>query len=96
MRTDGSDVPVGTTSDPDRGSTMEFGAIKAQLRFLQGDVLTIIEASFSDTEQRKAVKDLVSGAFKRRIDWFQELCFGSDSPRGVIIDSGVAPIDQKE
>ena len=43
---------------------MEVSALK---RYLEGKVLTIVDASFNDNEQRKAVKDLVRDAI-----WSQE------------------------
>lgn len=38
-------------------------------KFLLGKVLTIIDASYSDIEQRNAVKDLIKQAFHTQVDW---------------------------
>lgn len=42
-------------------------AMETQFNFLLGKLLTIVDASFSDQEQRKAVKDLV-----RNVVWEQK------------------------
>lgn len=53
---------------------LEFNAISAQLNFLKGEVLTIVDASYSETIQRKAVKDLIHSVFSAKVSWFYELC----------------------
>lgn len=53
--------------------SLHIGAIEAQLSFLKGEILTIVDAAFSDETQRKAVKDLVRDRFKVRSDWFREI-----------------------
>lgn len=40
--------------------------IDSQLRFLEGKVLTVVDAAFSDREQRKAVKDLTRQQFREQ------------------------------
>lgn len=52
---------------------LDGGALSAQLNILLGDVLTIVDASFQDSIQRKAVKDLVKGKFYARMDWIVRL-----------------------
>lgn len=45
-------------------------AVDAQINsLLLGKVLTIIDASYSDIQQRQAVKDLVKQAFYNQVDW---------------------------
>lgn len=43
------------------------GAI-AQFRFLEGKVLTIIDASTEDVRKASAMKDLVKGAFRQQMN----------------------------
>lgn len=40
-------------------STISYDQVTAMGKYLEGRLLTVIEASFSDPVQRKAVKDLV-------------------------------------
>lgn len=55
---------------------LHYPTIQAQLKFLMGRVLTIIDASYKqqEQEQRKAVKDLVKNEFSRQLSWIFELC----------------------
>ena len=54
------------------------GTVFAQINFLQGRVLTLMDASFSDPVQRKAAKDLVKAQFRDRISYMRRL-IGDDS-----------------
>lgn len=54
-------------------SNFSFEAVTAQMNFLQGNVLTIVDAAFTDPIQRKAVKDLVKAQFIRQINWIAEM-----------------------
>lgn len=56
---------------------LEFSAIEAQLGHLEGKILTIIDASYSDERQLNAVKGLVKKMFREQRDWIGELCGGS-------------------
>lgn len=53
---------------------LPYSAIEAQVRYLMGDVLTVIDASFSEGEQKKAVKDLIKSKFSAKLSWLYELC----------------------
>jgi len=53
---------------------LEYSAIESQMRFLEGKVLTIIDASYGDLVQRKAIKDLIKGVFGSQMSWIYELC----------------------
>lgn len=60
-----------TTNDAQ--ATILASTVEAQTSFLMGRVLTIADASFSDKDQRKAVKDLLRGAIRdyaERLDSF--------------------------
>ena len=46
---------------------MNYRTCEKHLRHLQGRVLTIIDASHADQDQRKAVKDLVNSAFSSKM-----------------------------
>lgn len=48
--------------------------IESQLRHLLGEVLTIVDASYTSDLQRKAVKDLIKNAYSAKMSWVYELC----------------------
>lgn len=56
---------------------LPHSAIETQVKFLQGKVLTVIDAAFADREQKKAVKDLINQQFREQLDWIYELCHGT-------------------
>ncbi len=45
----------------------------AQFGFLEGKILTIIDAAFSDGTQRKAVKDLARNAFRDQMNHMEAI-----------------------
>jgi hypothetical protein len=47
---------------------IDISVISTQLRFLEGKILTIIDASYSDPIQRKAVKDLITDAIWKQYE----------------------------
>lgn len=51
---------------------MEYRQIESHLRQLQGRILTIIDASYPDGIQRKAVKDLINVQFSRKMSEVSE------------------------
>lgn len=51
------------------GPMVPLDAVEAQFGFLEGKVLTVLDASFGDREQRKAAKDLVRSAFRSQRDY---------------------------
>ena len=55
--------------------------IVARLKSLQGRILTIVDASFQDPEQRKAVKTLVSKEFRLEMTRVSDF-FGDDEGYG--------------
>lgn len=54
---------------------LDADVIGGQLFFLQGKVLTIIEASVTNTEQLKAIKDLVKNAFSDQQSYILQMCY---------------------
>lgn len=54
-----------------------LGSFQAQFKFCQGKVLTIIDAVFQDTEQRKAVKDLINKVFSEQLNHVENIAYGS-------------------
>ena len=54
---------------------LHYSAIESQISFLQGKVLTIVDASYSDERQLKAVKDLIKSAFHNQRTWILEMCY---------------------
>ena len=58
--------------------TLSIGTVHTQLSYVEGEVLTHVDAAFSDIEQRKAFKSLMRTLFKQRHNWFDELAYGSE------------------
>ena len=54
---------------------LKVGVVQSQVKFLQGKVLTIIDASFTDKVQRKAVKTLINKAFNDQLTYIWNLCW---------------------
>ena len=54
--------------------SLQYNAIESQMRFLEGKVLTVIDASYGDLVQRKAVKDLIKDKFSSQMSWIYKLC----------------------
>ena len=72
-------------------NTMNYREIHYFLGKLEGEALTIVDASFSDLEQRKAVKDLIKGAFFRNINRMAESITGIDGARYEGLDAKGEP-----
>lgn len=53
---------------------LEYEAIEKQLMYFEGEILTVIDASISESRHNKAVKDLVRKAFRGKINHFWNLC----------------------
>ena len=53
---------------------MRFSYVSRQLRYLQGEILTILEATIDDERKLKAVKDLVKDKISAKISWVYENC----------------------
>lgn len=54
---------------------MDYSSIQSQVKFLQGKILTVLEASFTNESQLKAVKDLVNKMFSEQLTRICEICF---------------------
>lgn len=49
--------------------------IQREVKFLQGKILTIVEAALSNETQLKATKDLVNRAFSEQLTQIAQNCF---------------------
>jgi hypothetical protein len=58
---------------------LRFSMVSRHLRWLQGEVLTVLEAAIDDDRKLKATKDLVKDKFSAKISWVYELCGRPDS-----------------
>lgn len=58
---------------------LSYDSVITQTGFLQGKVLTVIDASYSDVIQRKAVKDLLREIFRDQCEWMYQI---SHQPSG--------------
>ena len=68
------DNPVINSYKP-KQNLMTYTGVQSQIKFLQGKVLTVIDASYSDERQLKAVKDLVNRMFSEQLTWISQICF---------------------
>lgn len=57
---------------------LNFSAISSQFGFLEGKILTVVEAAIADAEQRKALKDIVRGYFRDQLSHMHR-CVNSTS-----------------
>jgi len=54
---------------------LEYSTIVTQVGFLQGKVLTIIDASYTEGRQLEAIKGLIKGTFRDQLDWMARLSY---------------------
>ena len=59
------------------GKFFDLGQIEFLLKSTEGDVLTIVEATYSDLEQRRAVKCLIKKTINARLNLARDVCHGS-------------------
>lgn len=64
-----------TSDEATEQKPLEFPAIQTQVSFLQGKVLTIVEAALPEGRQLEAVKGLIKGAFRDQLDYIARICF---------------------
>ncbi len=69
-------------SKTDSIKEVHYDYIEDQIRVLSGKILTIIDASISDKQQNKCVKDLIKSEVFRRISDIQN--FWWDGKRGSV------------
>lgn len=74
------ELPVGTEY------TLRFTLISRHLRWLQGEILTILEATIEDDRKLKAVKDLVKDKISSKISWLYEQCGCPESQEDGLVD----------
>lgn len=53
---------------------LDYMSVQSQIQYLQGKVLTIVDASYFDKEQKKAVKDLINTSFSNSLAWLLKIC----------------------
>ena len=71
---------------PEDELPISYMGMEINLRELSGRILTIVDASFTDVIQRKAVKDLVKKEISERIRYFQDMCFQGKKGHGVVLE----------
>lgn len=54
---------------------VDYSVISAQIKNLTGRILTIIDASISDREQRKAIKDLIRNEMIDEFEFYSNLVY---------------------
>lgn len=57
-----------------RENVMAFSMVSRHLRWLQGEILTILEATIDDERKLKATKQLVKDKISSKISWIYEQC----------------------
>lgn len=78
-------LSVETVKNP----TLPLSAIQGQISFIQGKVLTIIDATYASPTQNKAVKDLIKDAFRTQQNWIGSLAMGRDNGGDLLAYSGI-------
>jgi hypothetical protein len=54
---------------------LDYDVIETQVKFLQGKVLTVVDAVIVEPRQLKATKDLMNKMFSEQLNWIAELCY---------------------
>jgi hypothetical protein len=67
---------------------LRYSFIDLQLRSLLGRVLTFVDASYHDEEQRRAAKDVMKDIFGKTHSWIREVCFTDLSNKKVYGEYG--------
>lgn len=64
-----------------------FSFMSRQLRWLQGEILTVAEAVIDDPRKLEATKALIKDRFSAKISWIYELCgTPEDEQRALDLD----------
>ncbi len=58
-----------------KAKDLDCDTVHKQIQFLQGKVLTLLEASISDKVQLKALKDIVKNDFSNQMQYVNQLCY---------------------
>jgi hypothetical protein len=66
---------------------LHWSSIEAQLGFLKGKILTVVDAAIADPQQNKAMKDLVHQQFGEQLNHIFTICWDG-APRMSV---GAAP-----
>lgn len=69
---------------------LPISAIHAQISFIQGKVLTIVDATSASDAQNKAIKDLIKDAFRTQQNWISSLALGRDNGGDLLAYSGLS------
>ena len=56
--------------------SLDIGIFHIQVGYLEGKILTIADATFSDQEQRKAFKNLVKRMFREQRNHVDDIVYG--------------------
>lgn len=72
--------------------------VMSQLSVILGDILTIIDATFTEPTQRKAVKDLVRKSISERMETISEMMINQEEMQKVADESfnSLSEKEQKE
>lgn len=75
------------------GRKLTLATVAPQFKQVEGEVLTIVDAAFSDPTQRKAVKDLIRARFADRQRYIEKRCLDGwkEGEESTVIDSGSPP-----
>lgn len=88
----GSDEPVNKELvEKKLNAYNKFGFLNAQSSHLEGKMLTIIDASYSDREQRDAIKSLVKKEIRNWSEWVLDLIVGVEIQNPPTLPDGSYP-----
>lgn len=82
--------PANSDFETKKIPSLPLSAIQAQISFIQGKVLTIIDATSASDAQNKAIKDLVKDAFRTQLNWIGSLAMGRDNGGDLLAHSGLS------
>lgn len=69
-----SDTPEKHELNRGEKAVMEYSLIEQQIKWLMGEILTVIDATIDDERKLKAVKDIIKDKFSNKLNWIYELC----------------------
>lgn len=69
-----------------------ISTIQAQIGYLEGEILTLVDATFADAEQRKAFKDIIKDRFRAKLRWIEKLCYNDIETTTTSVPTDTAPV----
>lgn len=87
-----SKITRSNTPNSDVRNYLTSQFIHDNLRYLEGDILTIVDAVAADHDQREAIKSLVRQQFGKKHDWFSTASRFTEQDSTLIKEGLLIPI----